>query len=565
MKSVTREFEFKCEGRSDSVIRVPVTIPLPPLVNFREVGYRIMKNGSVAIFNQDKLMKELYDFIQEETEKFEDEEVDEEERKEVCSRFSTILRSLNQQKKLSDENEESSELSLWQMYHKIIHSGFLTEPLVTLEHSFSVLIREVIESRDQLVQEVTDRQSHEMEEMLKRVSSGASSVDDVNRLSITHFAELDDEKKKWERSLNDLKEAQKEEFTGWIRTVYKDLTEGKTEEIVAKIRTRTESSLQKSIDYDLQSIDTLSSDEVSSNLMDESFTINLGAQLKTTHNLRLISCNILDLCRNRFAASISLPTPQRIQTAMSMYSNHLSGLVLLVDNRVNSYSGVKKEFASVCEQSTDFHFPSLEQQLENIRSELQTRSDNSSNSSSTSLKVGDFYTTKHSNLSEVHVVFHLVTDESIHSSDISSRHPLVLGLRNILRTAHLSEVSTISLPLLLTHEMSENMTLAWCLRRAELVFKCMKGFMIEMASLTPSNDGNRTVKFVLPEVRSLLFNLWRSFQSLEIFTFQTLAITTETYFVYFTGYSRTTILQPCINVTFHLSSFQSTILEIILF
>lgn len=499
MKSTTKDFHFKCEGRDGLTITSPVTIPLPQLVNFREVGYRIMKNENIPIYNHDRLMKELYHFIQEETEIFEDQQVEEdnEDRKEKCSKFSVILRNLNQQKKFSGEFEESSELTFWQMYHVIIHSGFLTEPLVTLEHSFSVLIRELIENRDLTIQGMSSRQSSEMEEMLAKVSLGNASEDDVNKLSLTHFAEMDDERKKWEKNMNDLKDSQKEEFSSWIQTVYQDLVDGKTEDIVTKIRSRTESSLMKTIDFDLQSIDTLSSDELSSNLMDESFTINLGAQLKTTHNLRLTSGNILDVCRNKFGLSLSLPTPQRIQTAMSMYSNHLSGLVLLVDNRVNSFTGVKKEFASICEQSTDFHFPPLELQLENIRSELQIRNDSVTQ---TTLKVGDFYTTKHSNLSEVHVVFHLVTDESVHSSDISSRHPLVLGLRNIMRTAHLSEVSTISLPLLLTHEMSENMTLAWCLKRAELVFKCMKGFMIEMASLTPSSDGNRTVKFVLPEV-----------------------------------------------------------------
>ena len=34
--------------------------------------------------------------------------------------------------------------------------------------------------------------------------------------------------------------------------------------------------------------------------------------------------------------------PRRIQTAMDLYSNSLSGVVLLVDNRVNSYTGLKK-------------------------------------------------------------------------------------------------------------------------------------------------------------------------------------------------------------------------------
>lgn len=40
-------------------------------------------------------------------------------------------------------------------------------------------------------------------------------------------------------------------------------------------------------------------------------------------------------------------TPQRIQTAMSLYSNSLSALVLLVDNRINSYSGVKLGIHSI--------------------------------------------------------------------------------------------------------------------------------------------------------------------------------------------------------------------------
>jgi len=196
---------------------------------------------------------------------------------------------------------------------------------------------------------------------------------------------------------------------------------------------------------------------------------------------------------------------------MSLYSNSLSGLVLLVDNRVNSYSGLKKDFAAICELSTDFHFPSLEEQLSIVRKELDSKTGSEGGSSSSScnnqLRAGDFYTSRHSNLSEIHVVFHLVSDESVFSSDISSRHPVMMGLRNILKTAYLSDITTLSLPLLLAHEMCENMTLQWCLKRAELVFKCVKGFMIDMASLTPSNEGNRTLKFVVPEgIQDQLFS-----------------------------------------------------------
>jgi signal recognition particle receptor subunit beta len=76
-------------------------------------------------------------------------------------------------------------------------------------------------------------------------------------------------------------------------------------------------------------------------------------------------------CLGNCSVPSGTPDPQRLQTAMSLYSNSLSGLVLLVDNRISSYSGIKKAFATVCQQSTDFHFPSLDQQLEKIREDVK--------------------------------------------------------------------------------------------------------------------------------------------------------------------------------------------------
>ena len=57
---------------------------------------------------------------------------------------------------------------------------------------------------------------------------------------------------------------------------------------------------------------------------------------------------------------------------------------------------------------------------------------------------GDFYVTKHSNLSDIHVVFHMVTDESVYNGNINSRHPVVMGLRNVLKVASMSSISTVT-------------------------------------------------------------------------------------------------------------------------
>lgn len=40
------------------------------------------------------------------------------------------------------------------------------------------------------------------------------------------------------------------------------------------------------------------------------------------------------------------------------------------------------------------------------------------------------------------------------TDDINSRHPTILGLRNILKTACTHDITTLTLPLLLTHEMT---------------------------------------------------------------------------------------------------------------
>ena len=69
----------------------------------------------------------------------------------------------------------------------------------------------------------------------------------------------------------------------------------------------------------------------------ESFTITLGAQMKAMHNLRLVASDIFnDICR--FPEDLELALPQRLQTSMALYSNNLSGLVLLTDDAKVSYT-----------------------------------------------------------------------------------------------------------------------------------------------------------------------------------------------------------------------------------
>ncbi|XP_065912964.1 FERRY endosomal RAB5 effector complex subunit 3-like isoform X2 [Dysidea avara] len=297
--------------------------------------------------------------------------------------------------------------------------------------------------------------------------------------------------------------------------------------------------------------------------MEESFTIHLGSQLKTMHNLRMLSCNVLDLCRHSttFTGGARTFQPHKLQTAMSLYSEKLSALILLVDSRINTLGENKRVFASITHQSTDFHFADIDVQINAIRKLAQTTKQenkdsttispngilatdengldvpSSLNSSSLSdfsndgrehgynlaafrggdaesggselgpagflehsesvmLSPGDVYVTRHSNLSEVHVIFHLVTDPLLSVSDIPARHSVMVGLRNCLHAASHHDIHTITIPLLMVHDMSPEMTINWCLKRAELVMKCVKGFMMESTSWGGADA--RTIQFVVP-------------------------------------------------------------------
>lgn len=71
------------------------------------------------------------------------------------------------------------------------------------------------------------------------------------------------------------------------------------------------------------------------------------------------------------------------------------------------------------------------------------------------LFAGEFYITRHSNLSEIHVAFHLCVDDNVKSGNITARDPAIMGLRNILKVCCTHDITTISIPLLLVHDMSE--------------------------------------------------------------------------------------------------------------
>lgn len=245
----------------------------------------------------------------------------------------------------------------------------------------------------------------------------------------------------------------------------------------------------------------------------ESFTISMGtAQVKSTHNLRLlVTDQVVPFDPLREMA-------YRAETSTKLYTSNLSASIVLVElselNREQSLEygwrnykagkGSNQSLFERCQQSTEFHFPDIETQLSLIQQDFEKNTQG--------LEEGSFFITKHSNLPNIQVVFHLIMDSStITTTDISNRHALVLGLRNILKLTSQYDISSLSIPLLLLPdkylsrpEYTQNYQ-QWLQKRGEVIMKCIKGYLIENSQSgkrvlqnEESNLGMRTIEFLLP-------------------------------------------------------------------
>ncbi|XP_022657274.1 protein C12orf4 homolog isoform X2 [Varroa jacobsoni] len=408
-----------------------------------------------------------------------------------------------------DDDEEFSLL-----YHNLMHSGAQLKVL-RVEAGFSARSKIERAEMDADFAALIDKQNRELE------TSCDFNEHLLNTLASVHVEERQAFERNWRLRLEALRTRQREAFLRWMMHA------------AAQVFTKPDPSVCMQIDDIAFEADENGStrQQHGGSGLSESFTIHLGSQLKVMHNLRLSCVDLLETFRQR-------SPEEALQTSMCLYSGHLQGAVILVDNRVSSYKGIKREFAEICKMRAELHFPDIETQLSEVRAEFRKATSRSSNAvqegadsrtdppdghgsmpskksgpqspfveddaDEVSLSPGDVYITRHSNLGGAHIVFHLVAgsdEEQLSRKELTSRHQVILGLRNILRIAHERDVRTLSIPLLLCNAFSAHtMTQAWCVKRAELVYKCVKGFMIEMASLVAEGDRDdpRTVEFIVP-------------------------------------------------------------------
>lgn len=508
-------FEFRA-GKHNCVLKVPLQFPVQE--NISDLHGRLMLLHKIPCYIETELKTSLSNFIEKETILDYDREAEL-----ALQRLTTGEVDVNQLTNAWSKSyvettleharpeEPSWDEDFADVYHELIHSP-ASDTLLNLEHNYFVSISELISERDMEIKKLQERQAAKMDKVMHELGNTLSDQD-VNAVASQHFDAQQVLENKWASELKQVTGIQKHEYQEWVIKLHQDLQKSNnSSKINEEIKVQS-SQLSELADSGARLYEEQPQ-------LEESFTIHLGAQLKTMHNLRLVRADVLDFCKHRHHGSSGAKL-RRLQTALSLYSSSLCGLVLLVDNRVNSYSGIKRDFATVAKECTDFHFYSLEGQLEEVQQVvLYARAQRSSKQKDqpellrnggddksknvernpSNILPGEFYISRHSNLSEVHVVFHLCVDDNVRSGNITARDPAIMGLRNILKVCCTHDITTITVPLLLVHDMSEEMTIPWCLKRAELVFKCVKGFMMEMASW----DGgiSRTVQFLVPKTIS---------------------------------------------------------------
>lgn len=523
-KSVERKFIFEFSNvTSDDKYHFEIPVHIPFVGNIQELAQRLITLFKVPVYIEKDLEADLKSFVDQETLHFLDNialdsikrgqngEVDVED---IIKKFERLYK--DETAEYAAPRGSTDEELFATVYHKLVHSPAL-EAMLQVEHSYSIHVNEMTTHRDDELDALTERQGKEMSHLVSGIGEFSTEAE-VNSLAARHCEDQNMIQAKINSQIDSLQETQRREYREWLMKLLEEQAEEASSvtpptpsptHIVRHITNEASSKEKKKGSNELET-------EVPSNpSMEESFTIHLGSQMKQMHNIRIMSADVLHLCKTHLSSKGGKHMqPQRLQTALALYSNDLCGLVLLTDGLISSFSGTTKEFINVCQQSTEFHFPPIDDQLEKIREGVKETASwrqehwSAENllisgqqwrraSCSGALRTGDVYVTRHSNLNEVHVVFHMVIDDSLRSSDINSRHPAILGLRNVLKMACSNDVTTLTVPLLLAHHMTEEMTVAWCAKRAELVLKCVKGFMIEMASWGGSELKN--LQFVVPE------------------------------------------------------------------
>ncbi|CAH8645000.1 unnamed protein product [Heterobilharzia americana] len=412
----------------------------------------------------------------------------------------------------------------------MIHSP-AAQDFVHLEKSFAVAVGYELHKRNDVLKEMDQKHINETERGLQK--RGSEMPETITQLQEGYYLKREIVESHWDSCISALKWEQRQALRKFVMSFEDHVQSLSTNnsQINFSQKDMKDSSPKASQSTKKSSLINnrpifKRSDHIP---LSETFTVQLGRQLRTVFNFRLTRMDPSELITDKRSRIQENHLPdenalaERMNNALNIYSNNLNGLVILVDKGVNSFRGIKRLLAEACEQSTELHFPELGSQLESIQetvnrlgprklkerqcaSELKTYI---TIETSTTVKpkcesyepvLGDVLISKHSNLISgtgdgINVIFHMVLDEDC-ENNIRIPSPLHCAISAILRTCFDYDITTLSLPLLLVPSLSESMDSSWRAKRVETVLKAVKGALMELITWRGLNL--RSIQFLAP-------------------------------------------------------------------
>lgn len=300
---IYKTFSFSYNDNNYPVtVTSTVPIPLPPCVTFREYVHKIIESNKIPNYLQNEFMLSFKAFVDRQMEELQEENeeflLNEKSFGDLNERWEKTISAIQSTTATDNEvdNVYPNELTFSSMYHSLIHSGLLTSSVINLEHSYNLAMLDLISNRDRAEHDLHMQQTNEMENAITNIGV-IFNEEDINALSAKHFENAEKLHETWNEAISNMKESQRKDFRNWIARVYEGY-ENKDPNVLAMKFTPPLEFFENFTEDIVDSSETTE--------LEESFTINLGGQLKTNHNLRLISADILDFCKLKRYCNLKL-------------------------------------------------------------------------------------------------------------------------------------------------------------------------------------------------------------------------------------------------------------------
>ncbi|CAH8664641.1 unnamed protein product [Heterobilharzia americana] len=234
-------------------------------------------------------------------------------------------------------------------FNRMIHSP-AAQDFVHLEKSFAVAVGYELHKRNDVLKEMDQKHINETERGLQK--RGSEMPETITQLQEGYYLKREIVESHWDSCISALKWEQRQALRKFVMSFEDHVQSLSTNnsQINFSQKDMKDSSPKASQSTKKSSLINnrpifKRSDHIP---LSETFTVQLGRQLRTVFNFRLTRMDPSELITDKRSRIQENHLPdenalaERMNNALNIYSNNLNGLVILVDKGVNSFRGIKR-------------------------------------------------------------------------------------------------------------------------------------------------------------------------------------------------------------------------------